>query len=42
MTDPIVEKLYESTEEGQKVSRNKGNKFLAIFKRIADTYIATS
>ncbi|KAL6434477.1 hypothetical protein ACFW04_006103 [Cataglyphis niger] len=42
VTDPIVEKLYESTEEGQKVSRNKGNKFLAIFKRIADTYIATS
>ncbi|XP_072767087.1 tRNA (guanine-N(7)-)-methyltransferase [Anoplolepis gracilipes] len=41
-TDPIVEKLYESTEEGQKVSRNKGNKFLAVFKRIADTYIATN
>lgn len=34
--DPIVEKLYESTEEGQKVTRNKGDKFLAIFKRIAD------
>ncbi|XP_043667027.1 tRNA (guanine-N(7)-)-methyltransferase isoform X1 [Vespula pensylvanica] len=34
--DPIVEKLYESTEEGQKVTRNRGDKFLAIFKRIAD------
>lgn len=34
--DPIVEKLYESTEEGQKVTRNKGDKFVAIFKRIAD------
>ncbi|KAG7210900.1 hypothetical protein KM043_016278 [Ampulex compressa] len=37
-TDPIVEKLYESTEEGQKVTRNKGDKFLAVFRRIADTY----
>lgn len=36
--DPIVEKLYESTEEGQKVSRNKGDKFLAVFKRICDPY----
>lgn len=41
-TDPIVEKLYESTEEGQKVTRNKGNKFLAVFRRIADTYIISS
>lgn len=37
--DPIVEKLYESTEEGQKVTRNKGDKFLAVFKRIPDPYI---
>ncbi|XP_051153092.1 tRNA (guanine-N(7)-)-methyltransferase [Leptopilina boulardi] len=36
--DPIVEKLYESTEEGQKVTRNKGDKFLAVFKRICDPY----
>ncbi|KAK2579227.1 hypothetical protein KPH14_008196 [Odynerus spinipes] len=35
--DPIVEKLYESTEEGQKVTRNRGDKFLAIFKRITDS-----
>lgn len=38
-TDPIIEKLYESTEEGQKVTRNKGNKFLAVFRRIADPYL---
>ncbi|XP_011701695.1 PREDICTED: tRNA (guanine-N(7)-)-methyltransferase [Wasmannia auropunctata] len=37
--DPVVEKLYESTEEGKKVTRNKGDKFLAVFRRIADPYI---
>lgn len=37
--DPVVEKLYESTEEGKKVTRNKGDKFLAVFKRIADPFI---
>lgn len=36
--DPIIEKLYESTEEGQKVTRNKGDKFLAVFKRVPDPY----
>ena len=35
-TDPVIPKLYESTEEGQKVSRNKGDKYLAVFKRIED------
>lgn len=34
--DPIVEKLYESTEEGQKVTRNKGDKYLAVYRRIPD------
>ena len=34
--DPVIPKLYESTEEGQKVSRNKGDKFLAVFRRIDD------
>jgi len=34
--DIIVTKLYESTEEGQKVSRNKGDKFLAVYRRIED------
>ncbi|KAK0179167.1 hypothetical protein PV327_007983 [Microctonus hyperodae] len=37
--DPIVPKLYESTEEGQKVTRNKGDKFLAVFRRIPDSYV---
>ncbi|XP_012064587.1 PREDICTED: tRNA (guanine-N(7)-)-methyltransferase [Atta cephalotes] len=40
--DPVVEKLYESTEEGKKVTRNEGDKFLAVFRRIADPYIATN
>ncbi|XP_012282869.1 tRNA (guanine-N(7)-)-methyltransferase [Orussus abietinus] len=40
--DPITEKLYESTEEGQKVTRNKGNKFLAVFRRIPDPYLQGS
>lgn len=34
--DIVVDKLYNSTEEGQKVTRNKGDKFLAVFRRIAD------
>ena len=38
--DPIVPKLYESTEEGKKVTRNEGDKFLAVFSRIADPYCA--
>lgn len=42
ISDPIVEKLYESTEEGQKVSRNKGNKFLAVFRRISDPYLTSN
>ena len=32
--DPVVEKLYESTEEGQKVSRASGEKWCAVFRRI--------
>jgi len=35
-SDPIVEKLYESSEEGQKVTRNHGDKFVAVFERIHD------
>jgi len=34
--DLIVTKLYESTEEGQKVTRNNGDKFLAVYRRIED------
>lgn len=37
--DPIIEKLYSSTEEGQKVTRNNGDKFLAVFRRIKDNFI---
>ncbi|XP_050345640.1 tRNA (guanine-N(7)-)-methyltransferase [Nymphalis io] len=37
--DKIIDKLYESTEEGQKVSRNNGDKFLAVFKRIPDNVL---
>ncbi len=32
--DPVVAKLYESTEEGQKVSRAKGDKWCAVFRRV--------
>ncbi|CAH2073762.1 unnamed protein product, partial [Iphiclides podalirius] len=35
-SDIIVDKLYESTEEGQKVTRNNGAKYVAVFKRISD------
>ena len=38
----MVEKLYESTEEGKKVTRNKGDKFPAVFKRIEDPALSTS
>lgn len=34
--DPVVEKLFQSSEEGQKVTRNNGEKFLAVFRRIND------
>ncbi|XP_017035311.1 tRNA (guanine-N(7)-)-methyltransferase [Drosophila kikkawai] len=32
--DPITPKLYQSSEEGAKVVRNKGDHFLAIFQRL--------
>jgi tRNA (guanine-N7-)-methyltransferase len=34
--DPVVPMLSESTEEGKKVTRNKGEKFLAIYRRVDD------
>ncbi|XP_049816917.1 tRNA (guanine-N(7)-)-methyltransferase [Schistocerca nitens] len=37
--DPVIEKLYDSSEEGQKVSRNHGEKFLAVFRRVPDPYV---
>ena len=36
--DPIVPKLFDSTEEGKKVTRNGGSKWIAVFRRIADKY----
>ncbi|XP_071506006.1 tRNA (guanine-N(7)-)-methyltransferase-like [Diadema antillarum] len=40
--DPVVKKLYESTEEGQKVTRNHGDKFPAVFRRISDPYVTSN
>ncbi|KHJ85961.1 putative methyltransferase [Oesophagostomum dentatum] len=34
--DPVVPLLFESTEEGQKVTRNEGEKFPAVFRRRPD------
>ncbi|CAO3651693.1 unnamed protein product [Cunninghamella echinulata] len=34
--DPVVEHVREATEEGKKVARNKGDKFLACYRRIED------
>lgn len=31
---PILDAVYTSTEEGKKVQRNKGEKWLACFRRI--------
>ncbi|XP_065072268.1 tRNA (guanine-N(7)-)-methyltransferase B-like [Rhopilema esculentum] len=36
--DPVVDKVYNSTEEGKKVARNKGNKYFAMFERIEDPF----
>lgn len=33
LEDPVVEKLWDSTEEGKKVTRNGGKKFCACFRR---------
>lgn len=32
--DPVVAMLFDSTEEGQKVTRNSGKKFPAVFRRV--------
>ncbi|CAH6719089.1 tRNA (guanine-N(7)-)-methyltransferase [[Candida] jaroonii] len=37
--DKCVEIMYNSTEEGQKVERNKGDKFIACFRRLPDPEI---
>ncbi|GIY17274.1 hypothetical protein CEXT_557501 [Caerostris extrusa] len=40
--DPVVVKIFESSEEAKKVSRNKGDKFLAVYLRIEDSYSQNS
>ncbi|KAL8614306.1 tRNA (guanine-N(7)-)-methyltransferase [Nucella lapillus] len=40
VSDVVVEKLYKSTEEGQKVTRNSGEKWLAVFRRIEDPLVS--
>ncbi|KAH9503335.1 tRNA (guanine-N(7)-)-methyltransferase [Bulinus truncatus] len=35
VSDVVVDKIYNSTEEGQKVERNKGQKWLAVFRKVA-------
>lgn len=40
--DPVVEKLYASTEEGQKVTRNQGPKLVAVFRRVKDPYVEST
>jgi tRNA (guanine-N7-)-methyltransferase len=37
-SDMVVKEIYNSTEEGKKVERNSGDKFLAVFRRIEDNY----
>lgn len=34
--DPVVQLILNSTEEGKKVERNKGDKYFAVFERIQD------
>ena len=34
--DPVVPKLFESSEEGQKMSRMAGQKWCAVFERVRD------
>jgi len=33
-SDIVAEKILDSTEEGKKVTRNKGDKFMKVFRRI--------
>lgn len=34
--DACIQQMKDATEEGQKVSRNNGNKFVAVYRRKAD------
>lgn len=33
--DPCIKCVMEDTEEGKKVARNKGSKYLAVYRRLA-------
>jgi tRNA (guanine-N7-)-methyltransferase len=35
-SDPCVRAIRESTEEGKKVARNKGDKFVSLWRRLED------
>ncbi|OLY80776.1 tRNA (guanine-N(7)-)-methyltransferase [Smittium mucronatum] len=37
-SDPVIEAVYNCTEEGRKVTRNNGQKYLACYRRIRDPY----
>jgi len=34
-SDPVMQHIHGSTEEGIKVARNSGNKYPAVYRRIA-------
>lgn len=36
--DPVVPKLWDSSEEGQKVTRNDGPKLLAVYRHVKDPH----
>ncbi|KAK7590359.1 hypothetical protein V9T40_001972 [Parthenolecanium corni] len=36
--DPVVKVMTDCSEEGKKVTRNQGDKFVAVFRRIKDPY----
>jgi tRNA (guanine-N7-)-methyltransferase len=40
-SDPVVPLLFDSTEEGKKVTRMGGQKFAAVFVRIRDPFVMT-
>uniref|UniRef100_A0A1B6C0T8 tRNA (guanine-N(7)-)-methyltransferase n=2 Tax=Clastoptera arizonana TaxID=38151 RepID=A0A1B6C0T8_9HEMI len=38
LKDPIINKILDCSEEGQKVTRNDGPKYLAVFRKVSDPY----
>lgn len=34
--DPCIGVMKDATEEGKKVTRNEGNKYIAVFRRLTD------